>query len=101
MSDRLAAFIDDASRHHCAWRERKVDVLEHGAGTKLQRSATFERPPLSVRDLDISASSCLELVASGRKLRQLIPALGVGHGRGGSAEIFRAPLVHAHLHAAQ
>jgi hypothetical protein len=34
-------------------------------------------------------------------LRELIPALGVRHGRGGSAEIPRAPFIHADLHAAQ
>src|SRR5918993_1666556 len=101
MSERLAAFINDAACHHCAWREREVDVLEHGAFTDLNRSSTFEWSPLSVRDLDIPASSRLELVASGGQLRQLIPAFGVGHGPGGSGEIFGAPLVDADLHAAQ
>ena len=101
MGDRLAGFVDDAARDHCAWREREVDILEHCAFTELQRPSTFEWSPLSVRDLDVTASSRLELVAPGGELRQLIPALGVRHGRGGSAEIPRAPFIHADLHAAQ
>ena len=101
MGDRLAGFVDDAASHHCSWREREVDVLEHGAFAELHGPATFEWSPLSVRDLDITASFRLELVAPGGQLRQLIPALGVRHGRGGSAEIGRAPFIHAHFHPAQ
>jgi hypothetical protein len=101
VGDRLADFVDDAARDHCAWRKREVDVLEHGAFTELQGSSTFEWSPLSVRDLDIPASSRLELVAPGGELRQRIPALGVRHGRGGSAQIPRAPFVDTDFHPAQ
>src|SRR6266571_5548504 len=101
MGERVADFVDDAARDDCAWRERKVDVLEHGAVAELQGASAFEWSPLSVRDFDIPASCRLELIAPGRELRQLIPALVVRHGRGGSAAIPRAPFIHADLHAAQ
>src|SRR5439155_22922937 len=94
-------FVDDSARDHRAGWEREVNVLEHGAFTELQGASSFEWSPLSVRNLDIPASRRLELVASGGKLRQLIPALGIRHGRSGSAAIPRVPLIHADLHGSQ
>ena len=101
MGDRLAGFVDDEARDDCTRRQREVDILEHGTFAELQRSSTFEWPALSVRDLDVPASARFELVAAGGELRQLISALRVRHRRRGSAEIPRAPFIHADLHAAQ
>jgi hypothetical protein len=98
--DWLAGLVGDRSRDDGARRQGQIDTIEYLTVRDFDRPSLFERPPLTIFNVNVAGFRRLQPVAPGGQLRELVAAVVTGR-RDARLSILNRHRHQADLHAPQ